>query len=80
VIILVVAVVVGAISISIFGPGGSAEACIVTDIGNKVCDSDAAAWCDVNAPIRDSIRSDLNTDPVIAEQMRSTDEACAQVQ
>jgi hypothetical protein len=79
VIILVVAVVVGAISISIFGPGGSAEACIVTDIGNKVCGADAAAWCDLNAPTRDAIRSDPNTDPTIAQQLKDTDDACAQV-
>jgi hypothetical protein len=78
-IVLVVAVVVGAISISVFGAGGVADACIVTSNGNKVCGADAAAWCDVNAPIRDQVSGDPDADPFIAEQMRSTDDACDEV-
>ena len=79
IIILVVAVVVGAISISIFGPGGSADACIVTSGGNKLCGPDAAAWYDVNAPIRDQVRDNPNADPIDVQQIASTDDACDEV-
>jgi hypothetical protein len=58
--------------------GCASEQCIVTGLGNKVCGADAAAWCEINEPMREEFRNApaSEADPTLKEQIRQTDEAC----